>query len=171
MKVLSRRELICSFAGVLGTFFFRSRALADKRAAVDVPVSLAVGTVRTSEFPVTHNSYLILIRAEKRLAFADMNCMMGLTSGPLSRYNCNKEPLIQAAWTVWDGERVVAQGSIQDKAGPGAWANDSMDRYLGTFNGQAQKKYVLEVKFTKDGTPLSVTNPHLIVLLTKPTDF
>jgi hypothetical protein len=157
--------------GMMGMLLFGSWAFADKRAVIDMPVSLAVGTIRTPEFPVKHDSYLILIRAEKSLPFADMNCMMGLTSGPLSRYNCNKEPLIQASWTVWDEERVVAQGSIQDKAGAGAWRNDALDRYLGTFNGQAKKKYVLEVKFTKDGTPLGVTNPHLIVLLTKPTDF
>jgi hypothetical protein len=38
-----------------------------------------------------------------------------------------------------------------------------MDRYLGKFVGEANKKYVVEVKFTKDGTPLKDFNPRLIV--------
>jgi hypothetical protein len=37
--------------------------------------------------------------------------------------------------------------------------------------GKNGRKYVLEVKFIKDGTPLNVTNPRLVVMMTKPTDF
>jgi hypothetical protein len=33
--------------------------------------------------------------------------------------------------------------------------------------GESGKKYVVEVKFTKDGTPLNVANPHLIVILVR----
>jgi hypothetical protein len=37
-------------------------------------------------------------------------------------------------------------------------------KFLGNFGSEAGKRYVLEVKFTKDGTPLNVANPHLIVV-------
>src|ERR1044071_10005159 len=67
---------------------------------IDLPVSLAVGTVRTSEFPVIHEAYFIMIQAEKRLPFVDMRCMMGLEDGTLDFKDCKKEPLIQAHWTV-----------------------------------------------------------------------
>ncbi len=44
-----------------------------------------------------------------------------------------------------------------------AWSSDIMDRYLGQFDGEANKKYVVEVKFIKDGTPLNKFNPRLVV--------
>src|SRR6266851_3292742 len=57
---------------------------------IDVPVSLAVGTVRTPEFAVKHEAYFIMIQAEKRLPFLDMVCMMGITTGPLELEECKK---------------------------------------------------------------------------------
>ena len=39
-----------------------------------------------------------------------------------------------------------------------------MFKFLGSFVGELGKKYVVEVKFTKDGTPLNIANPHLIVI-------
>lgn len=48
---------------------------------------------------------------------------------------------------------------------------DSIDKDLGHFVGEKNKKYVLEITFTKDGSALNVTNPHLIVIMSKPTDF
>jgi hypothetical protein len=175
MKGISRRDLITGVSGLMGFALLGPRALAGicwdcRKPAVDMAVSLAVGTVRTPEFPVKREPYLIIIRAEKRLPFADMNCMMGLTTGPLDSTNCDKEPLLQADWTVWDNERVVDHGSAYHRNG-GSWANDSIDKFLGHFVGEAKKKYVLEVKFTKDGSALNVTNPHLIIMMTKPTDF
>ncbi|HXN72804.1 MAG TPA: hypothetical protein VN861_09665 [Candidatus Acidoferrales bacterium] len=175
LKGLSRRDLIAGVGGALGVVLLGPRAAADislggRKPAVDMPVSLAVGTVRTPEFPVKRQPYLIIIRAEKRLPFADMNCMMGLTTGPGDPYNCDKEPLLQADWTLWDKGQIVHRGKANRRGG-GGWANDSIDKYLGNFVGEAKKEYVLEVNFTKDGSALNVTNPHLIVMMTKPTDF
>jgi hypothetical protein len=53
----------------------------------------------------------------------------------------------------------------------GVGQTQHIDRVLGQFVGERNKKYVLEVKFTEDGSALNVTNPHLIVMMTKPTDF
>jgi hypothetical protein len=175
LQWMSRRELIASLCGVLGVGLLEPKAWAGvcwgcRKPAVDMPVSLVVGTVRTPEFPVKHQPYLIIIRAEKRLPFADMNCMMGLTTGPGDPDNCDKEPLLQADWTLWDNGQIVHRGKARGRDG-GGWANDSMDKYLGNFVGEGKKKYVLEVKFTKDGSALNVTNRHLIVMMTKPTDF
>jgi len=39
-----------------------------------------------------------------------------------------------------------------------------MFKFLGSFVVELGKKYVVEVKFTKDGTPLNIANPHLIVI-------
>jgi hypothetical protein len=44
------------------------------------------------------------------------------------------------------------------------YTKDYIFKFLGNFPAIAGKKYVVEVKFTKDGTPLNVANPHLIVI-------
>jgi hypothetical protein len=175
MKGISRRNLIAGLRGVLIVGLMGATAWAGvcwgcRKPAVDMPVSLAVGTLRTPEFPVKRQPYLIMIRAEKRLPFDDLNCMLGLDSA-MPDPNCNKEPLLQADWIVWDNGRVVDRGSVHRRDGGGGWADASIDRFLGHFVGERNKKYVLEVKFTKDGSALNVTNPHLIVMMTKPTDF
>jgi hypothetical protein len=57
----------------------------------------------------------------------------------------------------------VAQGSVHDKDDKIAVTDHTVARYIGSFVGEANKKYVLEVKFTKDGSPLNGLKPHLIV--------
>lgn len=175
MKRMSRRDLIASLGGALGVGLLGPRAWAGicwdcRKPAVDMPVSLALGTVRTAEFLVKHQPYLIMIRAEKLLPFEDLNCMLGLATA-LPGPKCNQEPLLQTDWTVWDNGRVVDHGTVHGRDGKGGWAQHSIDRFLGHSVGEAKKKYLLEVKFTKDGSALNVTNPHLIVMMTKPTDF
>jgi hypothetical protein len=71
--------------------------------------------------------------------------------------------VLDAEWKVLDGERIVAQGATGGSRGDMAWSDDFMDRYLGEFTGEANKKYVVEVKFTKDGRPLKELNPRLVV--------
>jgi hypothetical protein len=43
------------------------------------------------------------------------------------------------------------------------YTKENIFKFLGKFPALSGHKYVLEVKFTKDGTPLNVANPHLIV--------
>jgi hypothetical protein len=93
-----------------------------------------------------------------------MKCMMGVVGGPLDSKNCSTDdPLLQADWTVRDGDQIVDKGTI-----PTRCACKFEDKYIykcfGNFSGEAGKKYVVEVKFTKDGTLLNVANPHLIVI-------
>ena len=61
------------------------------------------------------------------------------------------------------GEHIVSSGSSTTKAGA-KYTKQDIFKFLGDFPGQTGKKYVVEVKFTKDGTPLNVANPHLIVI-------
>jgi len=68
---------------------------------VDVPISLEIGTIVTSEFPVTAEDYLIMVQAEKRLPLVEMECMMGLSQA-LDRPKCG-ESLIHAEWSLFDG--------------------------------------------------------------------
>jgi len=130
---------------------------------VNMPVSLAVGHVKTPEFKVIKDRYIILITAKiGKLPIAKQECMMGMSTGPLDPNNCDQEPLIMANWTVWSDGHIVAQGTPKD-AGTFSYASDELSRYLGDFYGEKGKKYILDVNFIKDGTALAVTNPHLNV--------
>ena len=130
-----------------------------------MPLSLAEGTtVRTPEFLVKNIEYHIDIRVDRGLPIGQLTCMIG---GNLSqsKSDCamfHWDNVINAEWKVLDGERIVAQGTTAEW-GDMAWSDSFMDRYLGEFTGEANKKYVVEVKFTKDGTPLNEFNPRLVV--------
>jgi hypothetical protein len=135
-----------------------------RHSDVDIPVSLIPGTVETPEFSVASEGYDIIVEVEKPLPFLQMKCMMGVTSGPLDSKDCsNNDPLLQADWSVWDGEHLVANGSSPDGCAC-AFEDKHIYKSLGSFAGEASKKYIVQVRFTKDGTPLNVANPHLIVI-------
>ena len=173
MKWMSRRKLIGIICGILGVLLPGPivSAVGHKEhkyrySEIDMPVSLAVGTVRTPQFPVKHEAYFIMVQAEKRLPFVDMRCMMGLENGTLDFKDCTKEPLLQAEWTVSDDGNIVSQGSSSGW-GAAEFTDKYLFKFLGKFMGESGRKFVVEVKFTKDGTPLNVTNPHLIVILVR----
>lgn len=135
-----------------------------KYSDIDMPVSLVPGTVQTPEFSAAAQWYDVIIEVEKPLPLRQMQCMMGATSGPFEAKDCsNNDPLLQADWTVWDGERLVANGSSPDECAC-AFEDKHIYQSLGSFAGEAGKKYVVQVRFTKDGAPLNVANPHLIVI-------
>ncbi len=126
-------------------------------------MSLAVGTVRTPEFAPASNWYWILLQVEKPLPFRDMQCMTGVEDGTNDFESCAKKPLIDADWAVLSDGQVVSQGSSSGY-GAASFTRDYIFKFLGSFSTLPGKKYVVEVKFTKDGTPLDVANPHLIVI-------
>ena len=175
MKSISRRELIGVIAGTLGALLLLPGASAKhhpdrpyRYSVVDMPVSLAVGTVQTPEFSVASHGYWIMVQVEvplpiQQTQFQQMQCMMGVTSGGLDSKDCGSDdPLLRADWTVWDGDHMVDQGS-STIVGDGKIGGHHIFKFLGKFRGESGRKYILKVKFTKDGTPLNVANPHLIV--------
>jgi len=105
-----------------------------------------------------------MIQVEKPFPFRQMQCMMGVTTSPLASKDCStNDPLLRADWAVWDREHLVDRGSVPATCDC-KFANKYMFKFLGSFVGELGKKYVVEVKFTKDGTPLNIANPHLIVI-------
>jgi hypothetical protein len=128
-----------------------------------MPVSLAEGTtVRTPEFLVKNIEYHIDIRVNRGLPLDELSCMIGgnMHLSPCAAFHSGV--VLEAEWKVLDGDHIVAQG-VAEGFGPMAWSDSDMDGYLGDFVGEANKKYVVEVKFTKDGTPLNKFNPRLVV--------
>jgi hypothetical protein len=99
--------------------------------------------------------------------------MLGVKPFPWIQDHCGMlqiETLLQADWTVWDGDRAVAHGSVHGVDFHVTATKDILSRQIGGFVGEKNKKYLMEIKFTKDGTRLNITNPHLIVMMTKRTD-
>ena len=172
MKRMSGRKLITSVCGTLGLWFLVADASAGSHkehpyrySVVDMPVSLEVGTVRTPEFSPRKTSWhWILVQVEKPLPFQQMVCMMAVTSSPLDSKNCTSEdPLLRSDCTVWNEGQIVSSGSSTTKA-DATFTKENIFKFLGSFPALAGKKYVVEVKFTNDGTLLNVANPHLIVI-------
>jgi hypothetical protein len=138
----------------------------QKYAAVYMPISLAAGRVRTPEFPVEKHSqwYDTMLQVEKPLPFGRMVCLLGATSGSLDKKDCEKDdPIVRADWTVWEDGRIVEFGSIPDNCGC-IFTGENIFKQVGSFPLEAGKNYVVQVHFTKNGSPLNVANPHLIVI-------
>ena len=176
MTLMSRRKLIDLLGQVVAGLGLVRGAMAQgpkirkyRRADVDMPVSLAVGTVRTPAFQVIPEAYYIMVQIFKPFprdmkSFREWTCWMGMTSGPWDERYCNNEPpLLQATWRVLDEGRAVATGTSPLKASS-IFETDYMIKIIGQFLGEVGKKFVVEVNFTNDGTPLNAGSPHLIVI-------
>jgi hypothetical protein len=133
-------------------------------SVVDIPVSLVVGSVRTPEFAPTSSWYWILVEVEKPLPTKQMACMMAVADdSPESWKECPLgDRLLRADWIISEDGKVASSGSSTTHA-DGKYTTDNIFKFLGKFPALSGHKYVLEVKFTKDGTPLNVANAHLIV--------
>lgn len=131
---------------------------------LDIPVSLVLGSVQTPEFSVKKTQwYWIMVQVERPLPFMQMVCMMAVTSSPLQLKDCSSnDPLLLAEWAVLDEGNPVASG-ISTTHGGGAFTEQNIFKFLGKFPASVGRKYVLKVRFAKDGTQLNVANPHLIV--------
>lgn len=105
-----------------------------------------------------------MLQFEKPLPFRRMQCMTGATSGPAEKKDCEKDdPIVRADWTVWEDGRIVEFGSTRDCC-DSIFTNDNIFKQVGSFPLEAGKSYVVQLHFTRDGSPLNVANPHLIVI-------
>ena len=134
-------------------------------SVVDIPVSLAEGTVRTPEFSPSTHWYWILVQVEKPLPTPQMGCMLAVTDdSPQSWKDCPlSDRLLRADWNVWEDGKIASSGSSTTHA-DAIYTRDSIFKFLGSFPATSGKTYLVEVRFTKDGTLLNVANPHLIIV-------
>jgi hypothetical protein len=163
MKAAVLLSIAVIIFGAPGSTAWAGPCFKCKHEPVVMPVSLTEGTtVRTPEFLVKNIEYRIGIRVNRGLPFGQLTCMIGGNRHPSHCEMFHFDLVLDAEWKVLDGEHIVAQGTTPGY-GDMAWSDSVMDRYLGEFTGEANKKYVVEVKFTKDGTPLKELNPRLVV--------
>jgi hypothetical protein len=168
MQKLSGRVRVgigLALAGIFayGTFLLFEATVVDH--PVLMPVSLSAGEVKTPEFRIYESQfYNIGIEVKRRLPLEVLNCMLGISTGPLDPTNCGKRPLLQADWRLWSNGEIVGQGSSESHRG-GGWGNDNVECVFGNFRGERGKKYVLVVNFEGDGASLAITDPHLKVAI------
>jgi hypothetical protein len=133
---------------------------------VNIPVSMAIGHVRTSEFKLNMSApYTIGIEVQKTIPFDTLNCLLGMAMARASTAleECPDRPsVVKASWVLTSDGQTVAQGSSDDYRG-GAWMNDSISRELGHFESQSGRRYVLDVSVLADGSSLALGNPRLKV--------
>jgi hypothetical protein len=79
---LSRTKLVgfAFVAGAIGLYGIWAIWLATRTdRPIDVPLSLAIGQIRTREFKVNLNAiYIIEIEVQKKIPFDTLNCLLGL---------------------------------------------------------------------------------------------
>jgi hypothetical protein len=168
MRWNSRSLILCILFIALAAVTADPRAEAQKpKNGVDVPISLAVGTVKTPEFIAKHDLYLMKIEAQWLLPAVVLRCKMGFGVVPPTD-KCRAQAVLEVEWRVLDGENVIAHGSAGGISDQFEADKDYIARYIGQFRGQSKHKYVVELTFTKDGSSLNVTNPRLVV---SPPDF
>ena len=165
------RNLVRLICGVVAMAFLLPCASAKSKrvfpyyaSEVVMPVSLALGSIRTPEFTTITGSYDFIIEVEKPLPFMQMTCMMGVTTSPLDLKDCRpQDPLLRADWVVKDGEAIVAKGSIPDLCAC-AFTDKHIYKLLGRFEAEGGQKYTVEIRFTKDGSVLDVAHPILLII-------
>jgi hypothetical protein len=133
---------------------------------VDIPVSMAIGHLRTREFKINLNAlYTIDIEVQKTIPFDTLNCLLGTAMAPTSTalQECSDRPsVVKASWVLTSNGQTVARGSSDDYRS-GAWMNNAISRELGHFQSQSGRRYVLDVDVLADGSPLAPGNPRLKV--------
>jgi hypothetical protein len=128
-----------------------------------IPFSITVGHIHIPEFRINLSGlYEIRIEAKKRIPFDTLNCLLGMST-PSEK--CDMPPVVRANWAVSSNGVVIAKGASDSEKG-GAWANDTIERQIGSFQGEWNRRYVLDVDFTADGSTLAATDPHLVVGIT-----
>jgi hypothetical protein len=126
---------------------------------IDMPISMAVGQVRTVPFKVNRNRlYTIRIVAKKTIPFDTLNCLLDMSIERPSQ--CKQPSVIKANWTLTSDGIIVAQG-VSDTDSGGGWAADCIEREIGYFHSERGRNYLLNVNILADGTLLSETDPHL----------
>src|SRR5260221_10732657 len=72
--------------------------------APSFPVPLSEGVWRSQEFPVGKHDYHVWLAIDRRMPLEDLDCDLG---SPRPGYQCNRPPLLDLDWKIWDGGTLV----------------------------------------------------------------
>jgi hypothetical protein len=167
---LARTGIILVFLGVTVYGIWLLWLATRTKIPVAIPMSMAIGHVRTPEFRVNLSAlFNIEIEVQKSIPFDRLNCLLGMDLlGPRSSARplgeCPDQPsVVKASWVLTSDGITVASGSTDDGPRLGSWRNDSITRQLGAFQSQSGRRYVVDVDVLADGSALRQGNPQLKV--------
>jgi hypothetical protein len=158
--------ICCVMLGV-GTFLGRYAWIETRtNQPVHMRVSLKPGHVRTPRFHINKDwPFEFRVDAKVHSDHHQVVCLMGYD---IPSDECTEATVIGANWVLFDNGRFVAQGETNrdlDLGGEeGNGSTVTAYRRLGGFDLKKGHSYVLDVNFTKDGSILAVTDPHLTVV-------
>lgn len=126
--------LLCCVFGLAGHSSAQRCDVCTKNG-VDMPISLAAGTVRTPEFAIKKEYYNIAIDVHWLLPTDELRCRMGFAVSPSDRH-CRWESLLETKWRVLEGDRVVAEGLDEGWTTAFDASSQSLMRHVGHFRGK-----------------------------------
>lgn len=124
--------------------------------ALDIPISMAPGHIRTPEFEINvEGDYWIYVDVDRQFMPDTVGCLLGLGWPACG----NHSSLIQTSWSVTDGGKEVARNRPTPAIGVGPY--DHVGRAIGSFAPDKSKHYVLDLDILQDASALNGGNPRL----------
>lgn len=157
----------CAFAVMSNAFGQECKRCS--KGEVNIPISLAIGTIQTPVFTSSANAYSISIEFRRSsLSEEELQCKVGYLNATDDAKKvaekCMVQPLIDVKWRVLDGDEEIAHGNDGGFSEHIELDNKIVHRYIGQFGCEPKHKYVVELTFTQDGSPLKFADPHLAVM-------
>jgi hypothetical protein len=128
---------------------------------LSVPVSLAPGKIRTSEFRLVHNiPYDVELSFDRgKIDSQRLGCLSGSDIEPET--DCQNTPsVVDLSWVISRAGQVVATGSSSPSEG-----GNQFERLLGGFRPNDDGRYTLSAEIQQDASALNVANPRLQVVI------
>jgi hypothetical protein len=124
------------------------------------PVPLDPGVWRSAEFPVGKHDYHVFLDVDRRVPLDELDCDLG---PPRPGHQCNKPPLLDLEWRIWDGATQVKNWPVIP-IHAGAWSETSTSCLLGDFEGKRNGHFTLELNVRKDAGKLKDLHPRVQIV-------
>lgn len=169
MTILSDRRRLGIAITVLGCIVYVTWMLWVLwvfRQPLSRPFPMSAGSSVTAEFTAHKSSYYsIKIEAQRKLPADVLNCLMGISYGPLDQEGCADKSVINVSWVLMSDGQFVARGSSDDSPGRGGGSKESVERDIGVFQCVAGKAYSLQLTSEADAGILASADPKIAVKL------
>jgi biopolymer transport protein ExbD len=125
--------------------------------ALDLPISMAPGHIRTPEFEINlEGEYWIYVDVERQFKPDVIDWLLGIG------YGCDNHPsIVRTSWRVTNAGKEVACDHNMAPVRVGPW--DRVGRAIGSFAADPSKHYVLDLDILADASELDGGHPRLKV--------
>lgn len=100
--------------------------------------------------------------AKRNIPSETLNCQLGTDVFPDNL--CNSIPSVfPLEWILKSNDILITQHKTSNDDKSEGYTNDTISRWIGSFDGQAGKTYNLDIKVLSDGSTLSIAHPMLVI--------